>query len=171
MGSRSWAEPYNSWSADWPKTTRFDPCSRHARVRNVKGHECPFAVLACECHALLPARVLVHVHGACLRVPCPCLRVRCAFACLPCLSCFHTLGAGVLLWNGISMMGVFKGAPVRWRGRPAVLPAIVVSFSGYRGTDLGAAVTIPQIQLPPHIMAFSSTTKSMYIYIYVYVYI
>ena len=79
----------------------------------MKGHECPFAVLACECDALLPVRALVHVRGACLRVPCTCLRVRCACACLLCLFCFHTLGAGVLLQCGVSMVGVFKGAPVR----------------------------------------------------------
>jgi len=48
----AWAEPYNGWRADRTKTTRFCPRSRYARTRNAKGHECPFTVLACECHAL-----------------------------------------------------------------------------------------------------------------------
>ena len=92
------------------------------------------------------------VKGACMCVPCPRLRVRCACSCLPCMFCFHTLGSGLLL----RMAGVFKGAPVLWRGRPAVLSAMVVSFSGYPL----AAVTISQRQLPPH----TSTTNGFCIH-------
>jgi len=73
------AEPYNGWRADRPKTTRLCPCSRYARARNAKGHECHFTVLACECHALasralaregrLPARALpTPARALCLRV-------------------------------------------------------------------------------------------------------
>jgi len=78
-----------------------------------------------------------------------------------CLFCLHTLGSGALLQRGVSMKGFFKGVPVRWRWRPVMLPAMVVSFSGYLVTGLGAAVTIPQRQLPPHTMAFASTPKGI----------
>jgi len=64
--------------ADWPKPARFSPRSRRVRARNEKGHECPFTVLAarpCSC-----LRVPWRVHSTCLRVPCPCLRVRGACA-------------------------------------------------------------------------------------------